>query len=537
MTEEVWKSPSIPWDQCDAKRKANLRQVWKAGNLRWKLDPSQQAIYDQIYATHSSVLSAAERMFCMELGRQSGKDFLMSVMAVEYCLRNRRMLRIPYGCPTADTVHELLAPTMFAIFTDCPPELMPKEIANGTFRNSRSELNWEWGAKIALIGCDLHPQWLRGPASEVFMVTEPGFIDGLEEIIDGILVPQQLTIPHGWSVLASTPSDSPGHPWIQKYLVDAQARGMYAKRTIWQCPRFNKEQVAGFIKVGGGEKATKVRREYFCEHVIETTMAVVPEFQEVKEQIVTDVYDIPAYRDTYVAIDPGFSHATGALFAYYDFAKAKVVIEGDFATKGLNSREVSRYVKAREWQLWGRVPVKPVYMTDEAWEDELVFMRKFFYRDLPVPISPAVAWRNNEKNAKTYMRVSDTESRLIADMSVEHGLTISATAKDDSLAALNNFRIHLAEGRYLINPRCTTFISHLEQAIWNKGRTKFADEAGGGHFDTIPAAVYLNRNMVWGKNPNPPAVHNKHTHHVPAGSKPRSKTQQAMESIFGRNRR
>lgn len=514
-----------------------LRTTWASGNLRWKLDPSQQAIYDQIYASHALVKSAAERIFCLDVSRQSGKDFLMAVMAVEYCLRNRRMLRIPYGCPTAETVHELLAPTMFAIFADCPPELLPKEIKNASFRGSNSQLSWDWGAKIVLVGCDLHPDWLRGPASEVFMLTEPAFMEGLDDLMEGILLPQQLTIPHGWSIMASTPPESPGHAWTQKYLPNAKNRGMYAKRTIDDCPRFTKEQVEGFIKVYGGRKATKVRREFYCEHIVESTQAIVPEFQDIKDQVVRDDYEIPDYRDTYVSMDPGFSHATGSVFAYYDFRQDKVVVEGDVCTVGLNSREVARAIKAREWQLWGRVPTKPDWMTEEVWKDELALMRALMYRDLPVPPTPVKSFRSGSIHTKTFMRVSDTDSRLIADMSVEHGLTFSATAKDDMVTALNNWRIQLADMKYIINPRCTFLISHLEQGVWNKGRTKFAEQVGGGHFDCLPAGIYLNRNIVWGKNPFPPITHSTRTHHVPTKAGALTGTAQALSSVFSRRKR
>lgn len=528
----VWQTPSVPWELCSPDRKAKLRKVWEAGNLRWKLDPSQQAMYDQIKASWPLAKSAIERSFCLDVSRQSGKDFMMSVMAVEHCIQNKRMLRIPYGCPTVDNVQDLLAPTMASIFQDCPPDMLPKEIRNNSFFNSRPYLTWPWGARIVLVGCDLHPDWLRGPASEVFILTEPAFMEGLDSLLESILFPQQLTMPHGWSILASTPPETPGHAWTQKYLPRAKDKGMYAKRTIYDCPRFTPEQVEGYRKQYG-EKSTRWRREYLCEHIVESEQAVVPEFSDVKADIVHSNYKIPAYRDTYVALDPGFSHATGGVFAFYDFETDKVIIEGDLALKGLNSREVSRAVKAREWQLWGYKPEKPGAMNDETWVEEVRLMQLMFYRDLPVA-QPTQSWRDGQLKYKVYRRVSDTDSRLICDMSLEHGLTISPTEKDEAIAALNAMRIRIADKKIIINPRCTWLISHLEQAVWNKGRTKFAEESGGGHFDTIPALVYLNRNMIWGKNPNPPTTVSRATHFVPPGTNKSGKTATALSRIFGK---
>lgn len=531
-----WKSPTIPWDLCDKTRRKQLHAVWEAGNLSWKLDPSQKLMYDMIKASHGTVKSAAERTFCLDVSRQSGKDFMMALLAVEHCIQNKRGFRIPYGCPTQETLHNLLAPTMFAIFADCPPDLQPKEIKNGTFRNSRAQLSWKHGAEIHLVGVDLHPAWLRGPASEVFFLTEPAFMDHLEELLYGILYPQQLTIPHGWSVLASTPPESPGHFWTQQVLPRAKDRNMYAKRTILDCPRFTPEQVEGIIRESGGRKATRVRRELFVEHVIESTLAAVPEFNDVKDQVVTDQYVLPEFRDTYVAIDPGFSHATGAVFGYLDFLQNVFVIEGDFAVQGLNSREVSRYIKAREWQLWGREPVKPGAWKDEEWQNELKLIRALFYANLTVP-APVKSYRNGEIKHNTFLRVSDTDSRLISDLSVEHGLTFSPTEKTEMEVNLNHARVKLAELKYKIHPRCHNTISHLEQAIWNKTRTKLAESGTGAHFDCLPAWVYLNRNIVWGKNPFPPHGVSRITHHVPNADKPQSKTATALSAIFGRRKR
>lgn len=530
-----WESPTQQWDLCSARRQAMLRKAWATGNLRYKLDPSQQKMYDAIYASHALVKSSAERIFCLDVSRQSGKDFLMSVIAIEQCLRRRFPTRIPYAAPTKDTVRELLVPTMFQIFQDCPPELQPHEIKKGTFRTNSHTLTWPWSARIVLVGVDLHPDWLRGPATFSFFYTEPAFTDNLSDLMESVLLPQMLTMPDGFGVMASTPPVSPGHAWSTKYIPEAKDRGMYAKRTIYDCPRFDADQVTGMIKELGGEKSTRVRRELFCEHIIESTLAVVPEFYDVKAQTVL-VPEIPQYRDTYVSLDPGFSHATGGLFAYLDFSNDTCVIEGDFAVQRLNSREVARYIKAREWQLWGRPPSKPGAMTPDAWVDELALIRALFYRDLPVMTKPVISYRDGQIKETTFMRVSDTDSRLIADMSSEHGVQIMPTAKDNSDAALSSFRVKLQGLKYRIHPRCTNLITHLEQATWNRARTKLAESAGGGHFDCLPAAVYLNRNIVWGKNPNPPHTFSVQTHHVPRGLNSLSGTAKTLRRVFGGSR-
>lgn len=535
----IWESPTMPWDLCSPERQDKLRVAWGAGNLRWKLDPSQQLMYDQIYLSHHTVKSSAERVFCLDVSRQSGKDFIMSTIAIETCLRNRRALRIPYAAPTKDTVKELLVPTMEAIFQDCPPELLPMEIRKGTFRGSSTELSWPWGARIPLVGVDLHPDWLRGPATYAFMFTEPAFVEGLEDLMGSVLLPQMLTQPQGFGVMGSTPPVSPGHAWTTKYVPAAKARGMYAKRTIYDCPRFSEDQVKGMIQELGGLESTRVRRELLVEHIIESTLAVIPEYAQVKNEITRAPERVPYYRDTYVGIDPGFSHGTGAVGGYFDFDLDRVVIEWDACVQRLNSREVARIIKAREWQIWGRIPTRPEFMTDPAWATELELMKGLFYAGTIPLDTPVSSYRDKSIRITTTARFcGDDAPRLIADLQNEHNLTVLPARRDDAEAAMNALRVKIQAKKYLIHPRCGHLISHLEQATWNKSRTKLAESSDGGHFDCIPALVNLNRGIYWGKNPSPAHNPSSKDRHVPAHVQAaQGKTAQALTAIFGKGRK
>lgn len=155
--EPCWVSPTKQWHQCSPKRKARLRAAWSTGNLRWKLDPEQQVIYDQVYASHGRVKTSFERQYFLDLSRQNGKDFLLSTFGIEGALRHREFIRIVYAAPTKEMVHNILKPTISNIFQDCPPELLPNEIASGTFLTTAQKLTWPWGATIQLVGVDLHP--------------------------------------------------------------------------------------------------------------------------------------------------------------------------------------------------------------------------------------------------------------------------------------------------------------------------------------------------------------------------------------------
>jgi len=287
-------------------------------------------------------------------------------------------------------------------------------------------------------------------------------------------LPQLITRPDGFMVLNSTPPVTPGHYWTTTMLVRAKLRHMHAKRTIYDFAfRLGQAQVDGMITELGGVKSTKFLREAMCEHVLETENAVVPEFRDAKPVTVTEepFKNPPIWRDTYVSLDPGFSHATGALFGYLDFEASTFNIEGAFRVQGLNSTEVARRVKAREWQLWGRVPAKPSRYSAEAWKEELELIRSHFYKDRPV--SPLVnTWSNNQGYSKTYRRVSDTDSRLIADLATEHDLLFTPTEKTDLELNINAMRLNVQRLRFRIHPRCVELITDLEHA-------RAADRRGG----------------------------------------------------------
>lgn len=531
----VWQSPTKPWALCSPDRQDMLRQAWESGNLRWKLDPNQQKIYDQIYASHGRVRTSFERQYYLDMSRQSGKDFVMSTIGLETCFRRRKTTRVVYAAPTKDTVHKLLIPTISQIFEDCPPDLLPAEIKSGTFLTNAKQLTWPWGARIELVGVDLHPDWLRGPATFLILFTEPAFVENFDGLMRGVILPQLLTMQDGFAVYGSTPPESPGHPWSTSYIPKAKGRGMYSKSVITDCPRLSTEQVEAAIDELGGRKSTRVRRELFCEHIIESAHAVVPEYQDVKDQVLTEVgFDSPPeYRDIVVGIDPGFVHSTGVVYGYVDFRTGLFMINGEINIQYANSREVARAMWAREWQLYGFKPKKPRNLTDKAWGEELDATRAMFYPDL-AEAKPVKAYRDSQIKTQVYQRWSDTDSRLIADMSNEHGLMINPADKDNLEAATNALRLNIQKLKYRIHPRCAYLDAHLSQAVWNKSRTRLAENPAGGHFDLIPAFIYLNRHVPWQRNPNPPVFHDPATHFVSSGAGAQTRT--GLSKLFRRQK-
>ena len=106
-------------------------------------------------------------------------------------------------------------------------------------------------------------------------------------------------------------------------------------------------------------------------------------------------------------------------------------------------------------------------------------------------------------NNRMYLRFSDTDPRLISDLSTLHDLEFGRTRKDNKDAQVNYVRNMVASSRLFIHPRCVNLARQLRIGIWNEQKTKFARANMEGHFDLIDALVYLLRNIDIYDNPYP----------------------------------
>lgn len=184
-----------------------------------------------------------------------------------------------------------------------------------------------------------------------------------------------------------------------------------------------------------------------CEMITDEESAVVPEFKEDLQKEIIKEWKRPPFYDAYTSMDVGLIDLTVVLFAYYDFLEGKLVIEDEFVLNGakMTSKHLSENIKLKEQELWTN-PVTGEYKAP-------------------------------------YLRVSDNNLILINDLQRTYNLTFIPTRKDEAEAALNNMRVMLAGKKIIINPRCKTLIFHLENATWNKARTKYDRSPDFGHFD------------------------------------------------------
>jgi hypothetical protein len=317
----------------------------------------------------------------------------------------------------------------------------------------------------------------------------------LTHLIRSVLRPQFLTTG-GHILLASTPPISGAHDFTA-WTVDAAERHALQTFTIDDVDHISEDEKLSAIADLGGPTAPEVRRELYCEDVVDETRAIVPEFARVKDTIVV-ARERPEYVDTYISADFGFSDLTVCLFAYWDFARARLVIEDEIAMHYASGLEVGHAIVAKE---------------------------KALMRDGRVG---------------SITRVADAPLQLLADLAhptLGCGLPFGPAVKDDAEASLNFLRTEMGRGRIEIHPRCTVLISHLQFGTWNLNRTSFDRSEKYGHWDAIDALKYLLRSVARLRNPEPLIGKgvSEQTHFIPATMRNApSREHQRIANAFGR---
>lgn len=403
-------------------------------------------------------------LYLLANGLVTHNSFASCAYAIELCIKKPRST-VKYLAGQQRMVRDIVAEIMPFLLEDCPAHLKPE------YKVNMSSWVFPNGSRIQMAGVDnKRHDALRGGSSVACIVDEAAFIDELKYTVQSVLLPTTTTT-NGKIVLISTPPESPDHDFV-KYIEEAQYKGAYLKKTIYdyfvdmqkagkEPKRITQEAIQGFIEEYGGEQSTTFQREYLCEIVTETELAIFPEATEeqMKKMIVKD-YPRPPYYDPYVAMDIGFKDLTVVLFAYYDFRNDKIVIDDELVMSGpsMTTELLAKAIKDKEELLW---------------KDPLT-----------------------KEKIKVYKRVSDNNLIVINDMQREHGLIFLPTAKDDKLAAINSVRMNLAAQRYVIHERCQTLIRHMKNGKWNKSKTNFARSPENGHYDAcfVPGSKILTKN-------------------------------------------
>jgi hypothetical protein len=466
-------------EQIEAARVTARQELWRRGNLTFKLHPTQRKIYDAIYASK-------DRRHFLLCSRRLGKSYLLVTLAFEQALQtpNSRILYLaPWSKDAADIANDLVV----QITDDCPPYLKPE------YRAQQKELAFKNGSVIRFKGTNgEHAQFLRGGAAHLVILDEVGLMDDFKHVLYDVVAPMTLTT-QGRILIATTPPRSPGH---ESALIheDWAARTLVSKFTLRDAPHIPYSEKVRILEQCGEKTAripgildgslepetTTAKREYFCDFVTDASSAVVPEFDDQARKDIVKNFEIPPYRDCYVAMDPGMVDATGVLFAYWDFRRAKLVIEDEWVERHANTVQIATALRTKEEELWnGKQP---------------------------------------------FMRISDVDKRLIADLMQLHGLAFSPANKKDSDASINLMRVMVSGREIEIHPRCVNLIRQLKNAVWNRRQSDFERSEIDAHYDLVAALKYLCRGLIKNRNPYPAwfDAQAQNTWYSPKSRKPRN---------------
>jgi Terminase large subunit, T4likevirus-type, N-terminal len=436
-------------------RKDAIRELWARGSLSWKLHPVQKKMLASYISQNTEITTIA-------CSRRLGKSFLLCLMASEKCIQAPNSI-VKYVCPRKNMVKTIIQPIMNEIFKDCPPEMKPE------FKYNDYMYAFPNGSQIQMAGTDGgHHENLRGGKSDMWIVDEAGYCDELKYVVHTILAPTSDTTG-GRGIIASTPSKSTDHDFIEYFLRPADFKGELIKYTIYDNPLISKSKIQEIIdRYPSREKDPEFRREYLCEVINGGDLSIIPEFtEEIQEAIIKDIPRPPFY-DAYVSLDIGFKDLTVVLFGYFDFKNGAIVIEDEISQDGktLLMDVFAKNIRAKEESLWTS------------------------------PLSGEFK--------PPHLRVADNNNLIMLNqLTYQHNIQFIPTAKDNKEAALNTLRMKIANKQIYINPRCKTLIYHLRNGSWAKNRKEYARSPDAGHYDAIDSLVYFVRNVQETKNPYP----------------------------------
>ena len=454
-------------------------ELWRRGVLvPWLAFPVQQRMAEAIHAS-------PHKKYVINSARRLGKSYLLCLLAQEYA-RQHPNSQIRYAAETQRSVKKIILPLMKQIMETCPKELRPR------FNSHDGVFLFNNGSEIHIAGAAMdQADSLRGTACDLAIVDEAGFIDNLEYLVDSVLLPQTMGRRHARIIMASTPSKTPDHPFVSKYMANAMAEGAYSRYTIFDNPRITPEEIEEFKKEAGGETSTTWRREYLAEVVTETENALFPEANTggLMDELVLEVRR-PRFFLPITAVDLGYTDYTGVLFGYYHFQLARIVIESEILVNKCTSLEIVELIKARERELWGHV----------------------------VPRT----------------RIVDGNAMAIADMNELHKFHCRTPDKSDLAANVNRVRNALNARELLFHPGCTNTIAQVRFATWDTQRKSFSRSSNGGHWDLAAALIYLLKHVDRTTNPIPADYGYDYYNDFGFPRKHPSKTAEAFARMFPR---
>lgn len=446
--------------------------VWEAGELSWLLQPHQDVMYDDIW---SYLKDTDQLTYTINCSRRFGKTFTLLLAAVEFCLKKPdRVVR--FAMPFSKEARSIIRVQFKTILETCPTELRPN------FKAIDSYWAFTNGSELHIHGVNNgHEDNLRGHAADLAIVDEAGQVDELKYVINDILRPQLLTT-NGKMLVASTPPPIPGHHYRTVYN-ECKLKNALSEYTIYDNTSIDKRLIEKYKEEAGGENSATWKREYLCKFEVDLDRLVIPEWRDdfIQEYPRPELFP---FLQKYMSMDLGvINDFTAAIFGYYDFENAILIIEDEVTSHGSNQTTelLHGLLSSKETEL------------------EYSQMRK---------------------------RIADNNNpQLLNDLAITYKYHTIPVSKKTLMGMVNALRVWIAQERLIVHPRCTMLIGNLQNAFWDVGNNKdknsnrpqkFGRNETYRHFDHLSALIYLIRMIDQQTNPIPlNVVTDRKTQHIP----------------------
>lgn len=474
--------------------------LWRAGDLSWLLHADQLRVYTQYRAwalkPPANTNGQLARVFVMAIARRWGKTWLCLLLKFEDCLREPGSGHT-YATAFAKDISDILIPLARQISETAPPDCRPE------FRVSKQGETGGFyfanGSSIKLVGLDKNPDGLRGRASDGVVISEAAFVTSLKHAVRDVLYPQLQGRPAARIILESSAPEDPETDFDETFLPDAKIRGAFVERTIDDNPILPEDEREEFIRAAGGRGSPTCEREYYNARVRDGSRVVIPEFDPLRH---VKPVTLPDYADAYVGLDPGVRDLCALIFGFWDFKRAKLCIQADWAERNAGTPLVAQVIKDTEAALWPNL----------------------------------TAWNGREFRRQPYLRVADTDLRLLVDLQNEHGvkvIKVQGARSELKEPSINNLRTAFTNDLIEIDPSCVQLISHVTAARWNAQRTDYQRTEVHGHYDLLDALSHLYRAVVRNRNPYPPAHLGKANVRVLHDETRKTRAAAALEKAYG----
>ena len=352
--------------------------LWHRGNLAWKLRPEQKKL-------KAGLETQSVQLAVYNISRRLGKTFTLVLYCLEQCLRQRQKIR--YGCAFLTDLEEFVLPAFEQILLDCPPALRP------AYTRTRKVWTFKNGSEIKLIGLDKSPQGLRGNAIAKIIIDEAGFVSHLKYIYTSVIVPATARQKDIKVVFMSTPPPTPDHYFVELITkASTQANGDYVCLTIDDISDLHPDERKRLLDEVGGEHSIEAQREFFCRIIVDSTLALAPEF---KRELHVTALTAPPLTKYWISGDTAGLRDKDVFHLWcYDFKRAKLLCL-DERSFPLNTptTEIVKEVRLMEGT------TKPVRWIDAPGRTQIDLMALNFPAQLPaktscMPRSTRSAWHS-----------------------------------------------------------------------------------------------------------------------------------------------